>query len=111
MTTPWFVANVSNVKAVSVLHQRIEIQPDIIQEIVIWRLPRQLRGSRHNYKYRLALIHRGRCVLRYDNEAGKGDHRHTGDKEEPYDFISIEQLLTDFDESTERYLHGHPDHR
>jgi hypothetical protein len=32
----------------------------------------------HELWYRLALVVGGKCVLRYDNEAGKGDHRHVG---------------------------------
>lgn len=36
------------------------------------------------------------CLVRYDNEAGKGDHRHYGDREEPYRFSSIECLLDEF---------------
>ena len=39
-------------------------------EIVVWRVPRPLRGSTHHFKYRLAFIVDGDCVLRYDNEAG-----------------------------------------
>ena len=35
----------------------------------------------------------GVCVLRYDNEAGKGDHRHIGSEETPYTLTTIEQLL------------------
>jgi hypothetical protein len=38
----------------------------------------------------------GICVLRYDNEAGKGDHRHIGGVETPYGYFSIDQLLADF---------------
>lgn len=38
----------------------------------------------------------GECVLRYDNETGKGDHRHVGAVESVYAFSSYEQLLTDF---------------
>jgi len=44
----------------------------------------------------LALIADGRCVLRYDNEMGKGDHRHRGAGEEPYGFSTIERLVADF---------------
>jgi hypothetical protein len=98
-------------KAELIIDQRIVLRPDIFQEVVIWRVPAKLPGSGHNYKYRLALIYEGRCVLRYDNEAGKGDHRHIGDKEEPYAFTSIEQLLADFDQSTEEYCHGNAHHR
>lgn len=38
----------------------------------------------------------GVCVLRYDNEAGKGDHRHLGKTEMQYAFTTIEQLYADF---------------
>ena len=36
------------------------------------------------------------CLVRYDNETGKGDHRHYGNQEEDYNFQSIEQLVEDF---------------
>jgi hypothetical protein len=36
------------------------------------------------------------CVLRFDNEAGKGDHFHRGEAEAPYLFTSLERLLADF---------------
>jgi len=35
--------------------------------------------------------------VRYDNERGKGDHRHIGEKEEDYVFATIDQLLDDFE--------------
>ena len=65
-------------------------------EIVVWRLPRPLRGSVHRFKYRLALIEDGVCVLRYDNEAGKGDHRHENSDQQPYHFTTPEVLLSAF---------------
>jgi Family of unknown function (DUF6516) len=65
-------------------------------EIVIWQLPRPARGSRHFFKYRLALVVDQICVLRYDNEAGKGDHRHMRDKELHYRFVDVDTLLADF---------------
>jgi hypothetical protein len=39
----------------------------------------------------------GQDYVRYDNERGKGDHRHVGGQESPYAFRSIEQLLDDFE--------------
>lgn len=69
---------------------------DAVVEIVIWQLPRILPGSRHRFKYRLALVVSGECVLRYDNEAGKGDHRHVGEREVPYSFADLDRLLQDF---------------
>lgn len=53
-------------------------------------------GSEHGFKYRLALIVDGTCVLRYDNERGKGDHRHIEGREEPYTFTSAELLVREF---------------
>ncbi|CAO3426468.1 hypothetical protein [Azospirillum endophyticum] len=35
-------------------------------------------------------------MVGYDNERGKGDHRHYGLREEPYRFTSPEKLITDF---------------
>ena len=46
--------------------------------------------------------------MRYDNERGKGDHRHEGDQEEPYNFVSVEQLIRDFKTDIER-LRGNDD--
>ncbi|MFB1490972.1 MULTISPECIES: DUF6516 family protein [unclassified Thiocapsa] len=34
--------------------------------------------------------------MRYDNESGKGDHRHDGPREEHYVFESVERLVDDF---------------
>jgi hypothetical protein len=42
--------------------------------------------------------------MRYDNEAGKGDHRHVGDREEQYTFTGIDQLLADFRRDVERLM-------
>jgi len=41
-------------------------------------------------------VSEGVCVLRYDNEAGKGDHRHLRGAEEPYNFTDPDSLLADF---------------
>jgi hypothetical protein len=65
-------------------------------EVIVWRLPEPLSGSTHSFKYRLAYVVERECVLRYDNEAGKGDHRHIGGKETTYVFGSVDQLLDDF---------------
>ena len=65
-------------------------------ELVVWRVPAPVRVSGHRYRYRLALVVKGECVLRYDNEAGKGDHRHAGKTERLYRFTTPAQLLADF---------------
>jgi uncharacterized protein YwbE len=70
---------------------------DHITEMVIWELPNKTSDRPHGIKYRL--FHgdkKGRCIVRYDNESGKGDHKHIGDKEILYHFETVEQLMEDF---------------
>jgi len=45
-------------------------------------------------------------VLRYDNEAGKGDHRHVGDVETEYRFTTPDQLLADFWRDVDQWRPG-----
>jgi len=83
-------------KAEALAHERHVLAEDVFAEIVVWRVPNAVKGSSHRFKYRLALIVAGECVLRYDNESGKGDHRHAGKVESAYAFSSYEKLLADF---------------
>ncbi|MER0239122.1 DUF6516 family protein [Fulvimarina sp. MAC8] len=83
-------------KAKLLLRERRVLTEELFVELVVWRVPRSLHGSDHDLKYRLALVFRGVCVLRYDNEAGKGDHRHTMSGEQPYRFVDAERLIEDF---------------
>ena len=78
------------------LRERHQIADDAFVDLRIWRVPSSVRGSMHDYKYSLAFVVSGVCVLRYDNEAGKGDHRHRGGREEIYRFTTPERLLADF---------------
>jgi len=86
----------SNMKAEPLLQDRLVIAEDAFVELVVWRVPSSVTGSAHGFKYRLALVVNGECVLRYDNEAGKGDHKHLDGEQIPYAFTTPEQLLTDF---------------
>lgn len=72
-------------------------------EIVVWRVPVPVKGSRHEFKYSLVLISDRICVLRYDNEAGKGDHKHIGEEEVTYSFSDFDSLLRDFWEDVETW--------
>lgn len=67
-----------------------------IIEMVIWQLPAPVPGSAHRFKYRLFYGWPGQRIVGYDNERGKGDHKHVLDKELPYAFSSPEQLVSDF---------------
>lgn len=78
------------------LNERRVLASNVFAEIVIWGVTEALPESHHHFKYRLALVVDGECVLRFDNEAGKGDHKHIGKEEFAYAFISAESLLNDF---------------
>lgn len=78
-----------------------ERQGDITVEMVIWAV--ETTGERpHALKYRLYCGRNGECLVRYDNEAGKGDHRHYSFGEEVYRFESLEKLSADFREDVTR---------
>jgi hypothetical protein len=96
-------------KATLLMRQRVVISERSFAEIVVWQLPEPLEGSLHDFKYRLAFVVNGDCVLRYDNEACKGDHRHWHHRETDYQFISPSQLAADFFADVERYQNEHPD--
>ena len=90
-------------KAEELFLRRIVYSESSFAELVLWRVPKPLAGSNHSFKYRLAYIVNGECVLRFDNEAGKGDHRHFGGKEGRYAFSSPEKLITDFQRDIGRW--------
>ena len=69
-------------KARLIEKSRTVINDTTFFEVVLWHLPIPVPGSAHPFKYRLALIMNGECVLRYDNERGKGDHRHIEGREQ-----------------------------
>lgn len=83
------------------------IYPDgAIREMVLWKLPKSTPGNPDGLKYRLHYGYPdGKTEVRYDNEKGKGDHRHIGTKEEPYRFTDVETLVSDFLSDIE-YLRG-----
>lgn len=87
---------VYHVKAELVLDERHELRDEAFAELNIWKLAAPLPGSAHSFKYSLALVIKAECVLRYDNEQGKGDHRHYRNAESGYVFTSLEQLQVDF---------------
>jgi hypothetical protein len=67
-----------------------------IVEMVLWEVPQPVAGSTHRYKYRLYYGFPGQRIVGYDNESGKGDHRHTSTRESPYRFMSVDVLIEDF---------------
>jgi hypothetical protein len=105
LTSVFTVGILSNVKATELLRRKIVYSENSFAELVLWRVPKPLPGSSHSFKYRLAYIVNGECVLRFDNEAGKGDHRHVDGKEWTYAFVSPEKLISDFQRGIARWKH------
>lgn len=68
----------------------------LIVEMKIRELPVSAKGSAHRLKHSLFYGQPGRKLVGYDNERGKGDHRHFQGSEEAYGFSSPEQLIEDF---------------
>jgi Family of unknown function (DUF6516) len=91
LTTPPPVVIIANMKAAELLRTRVVYAP------------KPVAGSLHEYKYRLAYVVQGVCVIRYDNEAGKGDHRHFGKRQSEYMFTTPEALLSDFQRDITRW--------
>ena len=52
--------------------------------------------SQHPFKYRLVFVRNGQRVVGYDNERGKGDHKHVGARQLDYRFTDIDTLVADF---------------
>ena len=94
-------------QATQVIRERLIFDDGMIIEIKVWQLPKPVPPAEHKLKYSLFYGPPGKRLVGYDNERGKGDHRHYGDREEHYHFTSIEQLLADFESDVEA-LRGEP---
>lgn len=93
----------ANMKATLVARTRVVFAENAFAELVLWKVPAPVAGSAHDFKYRLAYVVEGVCVVRYDNELGKGDHRHFGEVESKYSFSTPEALLAAFERDIARW--------
>lgn len=107
LTTASFVVIFSNMKADLLIKQRVVQTDRSFAELMLWRLPEPVSGSSHSFKYRLAWVVDNECVLRYDNEVGKGDHKHSDGLETAYRFTTPMQLLTDFWRDVDHWRQTH----
>jgi hypothetical protein len=94
---------ITNMQAAELLRTRIAYSETAFAELVLWRVPKPVAGSTHEFKYRLAYVVEGVCVVRYDSEPGKGDHRHFGGKESAYALQTPEKLIADFERDIARW--------
>lgn len=83
-------------KATLVFRLKYQFDDQAIVEMVIWSVPKAIAGSRHRFKYRLYYGTDNKRIVGYDNERGKGDHRHVRGRELSYRFKSPEELIADF---------------
>lgn len=83
-------------KADLLFHQRMSYDDGTIVEMVLWRVPLPVPPSAHSLKYSLFYGCPGVREVGYDNERGKGDHRHFQGVETVYVFSTVEQLIVDF---------------
>jgi hypothetical protein len=84
------------VKAELLFQQRIDYDDGAIVEMVLWRVPLPVPPSKPGLKYSLFYGGPGVRDAGYDNERGKGDHRHFRGVETAYTFVSVERLMADF---------------
>jgi hypothetical protein len=87
------------------IYQSKLIYPDgAVQKMIIWQLPQKSHSTLHDLKYRLYYGDvKGRSLVRYDNETGKGDHKHINNKEEVYHFSTVEKLVEDFQKDINKF--------
>ena len=90
-------------RATLLLHEKVVLADGAIVELIIWRLARATPDRRDGLKYRLYFGRGRKCLVRYDNEAGKGDHRRLKGREEPYRFVSVAKLRRDFEADIHKY--------
>ena len=83
-------------KARKLINSKQVFDDGLIIEVVVWDVYKPIEGSAHSFKYNFQCCYPGITLIRYDNERGKGDHKHLSEKETKIDFVSIEQLLRDF---------------
>jgi hypothetical protein len=97
------VGTLAIMRAAAILNKRVADVDGGFAEYVVWLLPKPLPPSEHPYKYRLAYVKNRECVVRYDNERGKGDHRHFGSQERQYVFSTPRKLIADFEADIARW--------
>jgi hypothetical protein len=85
-----------HMKAVLAFHDKQVLPDDAIVEMKIWEVATPVVGSAHKLKYSLFYGASGKRLVGYDNERGKGDHRHIEDRQERHAFKTAELLIADF---------------
>jgi len=91
-----YVGIIANMPAQLITRFKNVTTDGAVLELVIWKVPKPVPPTEHGYKYRAVYVVNSVRVVGFDNERGKGDHCHLDGVEQPYLFISVEQLIEDF---------------
>lgn len=83
-------------KAERLLYVREDLGDGTVLELRLWRVPEPIPPSEHRFKYALFYGRPGARLVLYDNERGKGDHKHVREVESPYVFTTPDALVADF---------------
>ena len=83
-------------KVVRIFYDKALLPNGAIVEMTMWRLPRVTLERPHGLKYSLFYGYNGQRIVGYDNERGKGDHKHLGALEFRYKFESVDKMIADF---------------
>lgn len=89
-------------KALKIFSDKALLPDGSIVEMVIWQLPSASPERPHGLKYSLFYGRDGKRIVGYDNERGKGDHKHILDVEKRYKFTTVDKLVADFLADIER---------
>ena len=91
-------------KAKRIFYDKAVLPDNSIVEMTIWQLPKPSPERPHGLKYSLFYGRDGLRIVGYDNERRKGDHKHLGEVESRYRFVSVEKLVVLLLLSTSQWL-------
>ncbi|MCM8734037.1 DUF6516 family protein [Azospirillum sp. A1-3] len=83
-------------KAVLLLSRKTLYDDGSIIQVRVWSVAAPVPPSEHGYKYSLFYGRAGERIVGYDNEKGKGDHKHIQGRETPVRFETMDQLIDQF---------------
>lgn len=89
-------------KAARIFYDRAVLADGAIVEMTIWQLPQVTAQRPHGLKYSLFYGRDGNRIVGYDNELGKGDHKHINGLQAHYKFVNVEKMVIDFLADVER---------
>ena len=83
-------------QATLIFEDRDVLADGSIIQMRIWHVPEPVPPSEYRFKYSLFFGHLGERIVLFDNERGKGDHKHIREVETSYEFLGPERLIADF---------------